>query len=161
MNKKLALLGLALVMVGCSNEPVQQKESGVSVVEDTIGNDGEKEEKTLENNSLTTIKIVEQVIGEPIGDRTADNVGQENGEYFAIGSDIVKCSDYTNNSLTTIKIVEQVIGEPIGDRTADNVGQENGEYFAIGSDIVKCSDYTNAHIVVELTNNREELFKSY
>ena len=38
------------------------------------------------------------------------------------------------------------------------VGQENSEYFAIGSDIVKCSDYINVHIVVELTNNREELF---
>lgn len=62
------------------------------------------------------------------------------------------------SKLTNVKIISSEVSVPVGDRTADNVGQENGEYFAIGSDIVKCSDYINAHIVVELTNNRDELF---
>ena len=109
--KKLALLGLTLVLVGCSNVSAQQQGNEAPVVADAVKNDEMKQEEVSQNDTLTSIKIV-----------------------------------------------EQVISEPVGDRTADNIGQENGEYFAIGSDIVKCSDYDNIHIVVELTNNRDELF---
>ena len=109
--KKLALLGLIFVLAGCSNGSTQQQANETPVIADTVKSEDVKQEKAPKNDDLTSIKIV-----------------------------------------------EQVISEPIGDRTADNIGQENGEYFAIGSDIVKCSDYDNVHVVVELTNNRDELF---
>lgn len=109
--KKLALLGLILALAGCSNGSVQQQANEAPVAAEAVKNEEMKQEEVSGNDALTSIKIL-----------------------------------------------EQVVSEPVGDRTADNIGQENGEYFAIGSDIVKCSDYDNVHVVVELTNNRDELF---
>jgi len=52
----------------------------------TLGTPIEKDGVSI---TITDVKVTDKK-----GDRTKDNYAQENGEYFALGSDIVKASDY-------------------------------------------------------------------
>lgn len=102
MKKILLLMCLSLSLVGCNN--VETKDNTTQsdlTTQETMSEGVEKEVEASEEtsnteNKLTTIKIISTEVSEPLGDRTADNYADENGEYFAIGSDIVKCSDYDN-----------------------------------------------------------------
>jgi len=47
-----------------------------------------------------SMKVIEAKKESVVGDRTAENVGKDNGEYFADGSDIVKAADYENITIT-------------------------------------------------------------
>lgn len=93
----ISILILAINLIGCSKGEVKNANSS-----EATGTEIKKEEKkeiqkksntqTIDGLTLTANAKIEPVIG----DRTADNYGEEKGEYFAIGSDIVKASDYKN-----------------------------------------------------------------
>lgn len=103
MKKILVLSLIALLsLTGCAGEtsaPENSTEVSTNVTSEMakdVSKETLEEPTVQEESKLTNVKIISTEISEPVGDRTADNVGQENGEYFAMGSDIVKCSDYDN-----------------------------------------------------------------
>ncbi|QOR33856.1 hypothetical protein IMX26_10130 [Clostridium sp. 'deep sea'] len=83
--KKIVLIMLMLVIavgvLGCS------KGATPSGSEDYVL--GTKLEEDKISMAITAVSVTDV-----IGDRTQDNYGKENGQYFAIGSEIVKASDY-------------------------------------------------------------------
>lgn len=94
LKKKMLVLAICLaallVVVGCGND-------------NAVTNEPEKPEQTASNfykygtpvavdNVVFT--ITEGAINPVKGDRTEDNYADENGEYFALGGDIVKAADY-------------------------------------------------------------------
>lgn len=107
MKKFIAIPLLCLCLVGCGNQPssvitdspknevVDKQTSSPEVKEDK-----KEEQKEEQKNEYPTAVVISTEIGQPVGDRTADNVGQENGDYFAIGSDIVPCADYDSIHVT-------------------------------------------------------------
>lgn len=99
---------VGLVSCGNSNANSNTKE----VAAQGINTDSNPNEKIKDNIKF----ILESVSKEQVkGDRTQDNVSQDNGEYFANGSDIAKAIDYeyiivkikiensTDNALTLSK----------------------------------------------------------
>ncbi|WP_051560412.1 hypothetical protein [Clostridium beijerinckii] len=94
MKKKLIASVLALFtiisLVGCGST---QTTANADAKEPTKQEDSNPNEKTVDGIKFT----LESATKEPVkGDRTKDNVAQYNGEYFAIGSKIVKAADYEN-----------------------------------------------------------------
>lgn len=76
------ILAIGLVGCGSSETANQEAEQQQEVLTATVGN------VTYEITGVTL---------EPVkGDRTADNYDDPDGEYFALGSDIVKAADYKN-----------------------------------------------------------------
>lgn len=102
--KKILVLSLIalLAFTGCSggsNNSTSDKKNIEVSADQSSSNEIEeinKESETQQEDRPTNVKIISTKISIPIGDRTADNVSDENGDFFAIGSDIVKCSDYDN-----------------------------------------------------------------
>ncbi|MCG7406782.1 hypothetical protein MH117_05070 [Paenibacillus sp. ACRRX] len=82
--KKLSLSLLALVLVLCLSTSAfaAGKPSPMKVTKDGI-----------------TVEVLSATLEEIMGDRTKDNFSDKNGEYFAIGSNIVKASDYRKLAL--------------------------------------------------------------
>lgn len=106
MKKALIILGLSISLTGCGNststnkttestgqvestKPTQEIETETNKIQDVQN----KPIEEVKNEYPTQITVSTEV-ATPIGDRTADNVSEDNGDYFAIGSDIVPCSDY-------------------------------------------------------------------
>lgn len=101
MLKKVIILLVATVVsfsvVGCS-----KNNSSTSTSKEVVNNSKQENKKEEVENKLNTktvdgLTLTINAKIEPIkGDRTKDNYGDDNGEYFAKGSDIVKASDYKN-----------------------------------------------------------------
>lgn len=89
---------------------------------------GLNEPATVNGVSITVTKASLEPV---IGDRTSSNVAQENGPYFANGSDIVKAADYQN-----VKISFKI----------ENKSQKAYTFSAWGLKAKSQTDY-------ELTNN--------
>jgi len=102
LKKKMLVLVICLaallVVVGCGND-------------NAVTNEPEKPEQTASNfykygtpvavdNVVFT--ITEGAINPVKGDRTEDNYADENGEYFALGGDIVKAADYEQIEFSVI-----------------------------------------------------------
>lgn len=121
MKKFVCLLSTLLLVtaVGCSNSDKSASEQNASAgeVKETVQTaeaaPNKGEEKTVSvkedgasgmGNPVTknnvTITLTHLSIAPAKGDRTQDNVQDDNGEYFAIGSDIVKAADYEQLVLT-------------------------------------------------------------
>lgn len=96
----LSLIILALCLVACTNEPANGKKVGVTNNEQlskagyTLGTP-----ITIDDVVFT---ITECLINPVKGDRTEDNYSDDNGEYFAIGSDIVKVDNYEQIELSVV-----------------------------------------------------------
>ncbi|SHJ99799.1 hypothetical protein SAMN02745163_03035 [Clostridium cavendishii DSM 21758] len=90
---KKMLISLMLVcsiatLVGCGSTSAKETSSNKETKKEDVKK--EANTKTVYNLTLTANAKIEPVKG----DRTKDNVAQENGEYFANGSDVVKATDY-------------------------------------------------------------------
>lgn len=98
-RKIIAVILTAFTFVGlvsCSNSKTDSNTN--EVVAQEINGDSNPNEKTKDGVKL----ILESVNKQPVkGDRTQDNVVEDNGEYFANGSDIAKAIDY---EYITVKI---------------------------------------------------------
>lgn len=98
-RKIIAVILTAFTFVGlvsCSNSKTDSNTN--EVVAQEINGDSNPNEKTKDGVKL----ILESVTKQPVkGDRTQDNVVEDNGEYFANGSDIAKAIDY---EYITVKI---------------------------------------------------------
>lgn len=98
-RKIIAVILTAFTFVGlvsCSNSKTDSNTN--EVVAQEINGDSNPNEKTKDGVKL----ILESVTKQPVkGDRTQDNVAEDNGEYFANGSDIAKAIDY---EYITVKI---------------------------------------------------------
>lgn len=98
-RKIIAVILTAFTFVGlvsCSNSKTHSNTN--EVVAQEINGDSNPNEKTKDGVKL----ILESVTKQPVkGDRTQDNVAEDNGEYFANGSDIAKAIDY---EYITVKI---------------------------------------------------------
>jgi hypothetical protein len=98
-RKIIAVILTAFTFVGlvsCSNSKTDSNTN--EVVAQKINGDSNLNEKTKDGVKL----ILESVTKQPVkGDRTQDNVVEDNGEYFANGSDIAKAIDY---EYITVKI---------------------------------------------------------
>lgn len=98
-RKIMAVILTAFTFVGlvsCSNSKTDSNTN--EVVAQEINGDSNPNEKTKDGVKL----ILESVTKQPVkGDRTQDNVVEDNGEYFANGSDIAKAIDY---EYITVKI---------------------------------------------------------
>lgn len=109
--KKLGLIMLMfLFLLGCSSEP--KEVTSETPNNEPVGTNDEEETEVVEEEEETseptgsnglghpvtvdgvTITLVDVHFSEVVGDRTEDNFAEENGEYFANGSDILKASDY-------------------------------------------------------------------
>lgn len=82
---------MSLMLVGCGNNANPNTPASI---ESLTVQEGQSNKKA--NEYPTLIKMVSAEVSVPIGDRTVDNVLKENGDYFAIGSGPMKCSDYDN-----------------------------------------------------------------
>jgi hypothetical protein len=99
----LAVLMLLLVFAGCQEQPKQsiintQVQPTQVTAQPTQVTEAKKDVFGL-NEAATTVEglfitFTNCKVGNVKGDRTKDNVGTENGEYFAVGSNVVKVSDY-------------------------------------------------------------------
>lgn len=98
-RKIIAVILTAFTFVGlvsCSNSKTDSNTN--EVVAQEINGDSNPNEKTKDGVKL----ILESVTKQPVkGDRIQDNVVEDNGEYFANGSDIAKAIDY---EYITVKI---------------------------------------------------------
>ncbi|WP_394897593.1 hypothetical protein [Clostridium butyricum] len=98
-RKIIAVILTAFTFVGvvsCRNSKTDSNTN--EVVAQEINGDSNPNEKTKDGVKL----ILESVTKQPLkGDRTQDNVVEDNGEYFANGSDIAKAIDY---EYITVKI---------------------------------------------------------
>lgn len=98
-RKIIAVILTAFTFVGlvsCSNSKTDSNTN--EVVAQEINGDSNPNEKTKDGVKL----ILESVTKQPVkGDRTQDNVVEDNGEYFSNGSDIAKAIDY---EYITVKI---------------------------------------------------------
>ncbi|ALS17736.1 hypothetical protein [Clostridium butyricum] len=98
-RKIIAVILTAFTFVGlvsCSNSKIDSNTN--EVVAQEVHGDSNPNEKTKDGVKL----ILESVTKQPVkGDRTQDNVVEDNGEYFANGSDIAKAIDY---EYITVKI---------------------------------------------------------
>lgn len=97
---------LQLAACGSASQPAAKSEAAENSSKASAssvaikGADKNEKSATVENVTLTVVNAEKKPV---VGDRTADNVGQENGEYFANGSDIVKAADY-ENIVATVKV---------------------------------------------------------
>ena len=103
--KKLAIILLMIMFLSGCSAPASEEVSEYQQQEDTTTMT-DKPEETEEINDIgyeygTPITVDDVVfiitdcaINLVKGDRTEDNYADDNGEYFAIGSDIVKAADY-------------------------------------------------------------------
>lgn len=99
MKRFIALSLLSLCLVGCGNQ--QTSDTATTHKDEVVEQQTEQTtSKEEQKSNYPTVVVISTEIGQPVGDRTADNVGQENGDYFAIGSDIVACVDYDNIHVT-------------------------------------------------------------
>lgn len=109
MSKKIIVLLMAAVLsfsiIGCgknnnatstvNNEMTNDSKQEDNEVEKDDGSSNEDDKKELNAQSIDGLTLTANSMIEPVkGDRTKDNVADENGEYFADGSNIVKASDY-------------------------------------------------------------------
>ncbi len=107
MKKKIIvlILALALVSAGCS-EKVAVKDNKISQEIKTDANNenttinietevDKKDETRIATIKGITFKIDEVEISDIIGDRDSENYAKEDGEYFALNSEILKASDYS------------------------------------------------------------------
>lgn len=90
------VLSIGLVACGSSNDNADKTDGSENKKEDTQKNDQKSNEKIVDGVKFTLVNIEK---GAVVGDRTKDNVSQENGEYFALGSKIVPVSDYEKISI--------------------------------------------------------------
>ncbi len=90
----LLLVVLLCVTAGCSNKEVGNQQNAEIPNKGVIAENKE----ILKANPVKGVSI--EITGfdyeDMKGDRTQDNYADDNGEYFAIGSDIVKVDDYKN-----------------------------------------------------------------
>ncbi|WP_410495000.1 hypothetical protein QTL86_12680 [Cellulosilyticum sp. ST5] len=103
MKKFIAISLFCICLVGCGNQPASDTTANPKnevVDKQTASPEVKEEQKEEQKNEYPTAVVISTEIGQPVGDRTADNVGQENGDYFAIGSDIVACADYDSIHVT-------------------------------------------------------------
>jgi hypothetical protein len=119
-DKRKILLSVMLctmiVTVGCTGNTNKASESSVQPsvsaqhsnvaskqadqTQKTVAEPPKAPDGTSVTKSDVAITISNVKVSPVIGDRTKDNVGQANGDYFAIGSDIVKASDYEQIEVT-------------------------------------------------------------
>lgn len=112
--KKLSIVLLVVMMVlgGCSapaNEEASGQQQQQQQHENTtmMPDDTEIEDNTYKYGTPVTFDnivftITEGTINPVKGDRTEDNYADENGEYFGLGSDIVKAADYEQIEFSVI-----------------------------------------------------------
>jgi starvation-inducible outer membrane lipoprotein len=121
LNTIIFIMMASLLITGCGSTPAKTTNNEKPNVQQT------KEQKTQQQPVKQEIKnVVEKdglkfeaaaTIDTVKGDRTADNVADDNGEYFANGSDIVKAADYKD-------VVVTVTADNKRDKTID-IGQTN------------------------------------
>lgn len=108
----IVLLVVMMVLGGCSapaNEEASGQQQQQQQHENTtmMPDDTEIEDNTYKYGTPVTFDnivftITEGTINPVKGDRTEDNYADENGEYFGLGSDIVKAADYEQIEFSVI-----------------------------------------------------------
>lgn len=105
MKKIVFSLLFFLLIIGCqtTNEIDTEQPATNSAIGNRSTTGGDTPEKNVSSEYIVgtpiekdgiVITITGVKVSDVVGDRTQDNYGKENGEYFANGSDVVKASDY-------------------------------------------------------------------
>lgn len=175
--KKLAVIlaSLTILLSGCTSSS-----SSTTAAENTVVESGKEvtaspesetfsEVKSIDKASegLTSIKITDTVISEAIGDKNANDEKVEDGDYFTIKGELVKCSDYenihvvaelTNHRAVPLKTSTMAWSIALGDGTRLDIVDtlESREEIEAGETIVMAFD-----ILKEKALKEDKLILSY
>lgn len=161
MKKIIAISLSCLCLVGCGNQPTSDT-SAISknevIDKETSSPELKEEKKEEQKNEYPTLVVISTEISQPIGDRTADNVGQENGDYFAIGSDIVACADY--DSIHVTAQLTNTTGELLNtSATAWSATMEDGYELGLFQDGVGVGIMNDGTLGKQIQSNSTETFE--
>jgi CDGSH-type Zn-finger protein len=120
LNMMLFIVTACLLLAGCGSTSAKTINDGEKSNTQTEGEENTQQQPATQKNIVEKdgLKLeASATIGTVKGDRTQDNVADDNGEYFANGSDIVKATDYKD-------IIVAVTADNKTDKTVD-IGQGN------------------------------------